>query len=415
MRQHLKAAKLHTCDLTSGITRAQRRLPGVAFVVQLRIAVWTGNARDTRPQPDVARPMAGTVVSSLRERLHTDLISRVSRRTNVVKRDFDLIVYGATGYTGRLIAEYLAMSYRGDDAPSWAIAGRSTDKLQKVRADIGAPDDLPLVRADAAEPASLRSMCERAAVIITAVGPYQLHGPDLVAAWAATGPAYVDLRGEPGWRRGVVGAHHEEAKRTGARIVFSCGFDSIPFDLGVLTLQEKAREKFGHPARRVKARLRKVEGGMSGGTAGGAKATLAAAARDPALIRLLTGPFALAPGFTGPSQPSGLIPEYDPSMNVWLVPFPMAPINTKNVHRTHFLRGHPHAADFVYDEMMCAPGFGEIARVTTETFATMVSLFRTGGLKPGAGPTREEREKGFYDILFLGELPDGGRGEAGAP
>jgi short subunit dehydrogenase-like uncharacterized protein len=86
-----------------------------------------------------------------------------------VKRDFDLIVYGATGYTGRLIAEYLATSYRGDDAPSWAIAGRSTDKLQKVRADIGAPDDLPLVKADAAEPASLRSMCERAALISSTV------------------------------------------------------------------------------------------------------------------------------------------------------------------------------------------------------------------------------------------------------
>jgi short subunit dehydrogenase-like uncharacterized protein len=113
-----------------------------------------------------------------------------------VKRDFDLIVYGATGYTGRLIAEYLATSYRGDDAPSWAIAGRSTDKLQKVGAEIGAPDDLPLVKADAAEPASLRSMCERAAVIITTVGPYQLYGPELVAACAATGTGYVDLCGE---------------------------------------------------------------------------------------------------------------------------------------------------------------------------------------------------------------------------
>ena len=126
----------------------------------------------------------------------------------------------------------------GDDAPSWAIAGRSTDKLQKVRADIGAPDDLPLVRADAAEPASLYSMCERAAVIIAAVGPYQLHGSELVAACAATGTASVDLCGEPAWMRRMIDAHHEEAKRTGARIVFSCGFDSIPFDLGVLTLQE---------------------------------------------------------------------------------------------------------------------------------------------------------------------------------
>jgi short subunit dehydrogenase-like uncharacterized protein len=225
-----------------------------------------------------------------------------------VKLDFDLIVYGATGYTGRLIAEYLATSYRGDDAPSWAIAGRSTDKLQKVRAEIGAPDDLPLVKADAVEPASLRSMCERAAVIITAVGPYQLHGSELVAACAATGTAYVDLCGEPAWMRHMIDARHEEAKRTGARIVFSCGFDSIPFDLGVLTLQEKAREKFGRPARRVKARLRKVKGGMSGGTAASARATLAAAARDPALIRLLTDPFVLTPGFTGPPQPSGLTP-----------------------------------------------------------------------------------------------------------
>jgi short subunit dehydrogenase-like uncharacterized protein len=328
-----------------------------------------------------------------------------------VNREFDLIVYGATGYTGRLIAEYLATSYRGDHAPSWAIAGRSIDKLEKLRGEIGAPDALDVVTADAAEPASLRSMCERAAVIITTVGPYQLYGSELVAACASTGTGYVDLCGEPAWMRRMIDAHHEEAKRTGARIVFSCGFDSIPFDLGVLTLQEKAREKFGHPARRVKARLRKVKGSMSGGTAASARATLAAAARDPSLIRVLTDPFALTPGFTGPSQPSGLIPEYDPRINAWVVPFPMAPINTKNVHRTNFLLGHPHGADFVYDEMMVAPGFGEIARATTDTFATLVSLFRTGGLKPGAGPTREERETGFYDILFVGELSEGGRVE----
>src|SRR4029453_10286024 len=281
--------------------------------------------------------------------------------------DFDLIVYGATGYTGRLIAEYLATSYRGDDAPSWAIAGRSSDKLRKVRAEIGAADDLPLVAADAAEPASLRSMCERAAVIITTVGPYQLHGPELVAACAATGTAYVDLCGEPAWMRRMIDAHHEEAKRTGARIVFSCGFDSIPFDLGVLTLQEKAREKFGRPARRVKARLRKIKGGMSGGTAASAQATLGAAARDPALIRLLTDPFALTPGFTGPFQPTALIPGYDPGVNALVVPFPMAAINTKNVHRTNFLLGHPYGTDFVYDEMMVGPGFGEMLRVGRES------------------------------------------------
>ena len=233
-----------------------------------------------------------------------------------------------------------------------------------------------------------------------------------MAACAATGTGYVDLCGEPAWMRRMIDINHEEAKRTGARIVFSCGFDSIPFDLGVLTLQEKAREKFGRPARRVKARLRKIKGGMSGGTAASAQATLGAAARDPALIRLLTDPFALTPGFSGPSQPSGLIPGYDPGMNALLVPFPMAAINTKNVHRTNFLLGHPYGTDFAYDEMMVAPGAGEIARVASETLATAFSLLGSGGLKPGAGPSREEREKGFYDILFLGELPDGGRVEA---
>src|SRR5258705_6089818 len=151
-------------------------------------------------------------------------------------------------------------------------------------------------------------MCERAAVIITAVGPYQRHGPELVAACAATGTAYVDLCGEPAWMRRMIDAHHEEAKRTGARIVFSCGFDSIPFDLGVLTLQEKAREKFGRPARRVKGRLRNVKGGMSGGTAGSAQGTLAAAARAPALVRLLTDPLAVAPGVPGPPPPPGPLP-----------------------------------------------------------------------------------------------------------
>src|SRR5260370_38277594 len=115
------------------------------------------------------------------------------------------------------------------------MGGRWTDKVQKVRADIGAPADLPLVKAGAGEPASLRSMCERAAVIITGVGPYQLHGPELVAACAATGTAYVDLCGEPAWMRRMIDAHHEEAKPTGGRIVFSCGCDSIPCGLGALT------------------------------------------------------------------------------------------------------------------------------------------------------------------------------------
>lgn len=322
-------------------------------------------------------------------------------------REFDIIVYGATGFTGRLVAEYLVKT----GAPRWAMAGRSLTKLQEVRDEIGAPADTPLITANADDPAGLTAMCNRATVIITTVGPYQLYGNELVAACAATGTAYVDLCGEPAWMRHMIDAHQEAARASGARIVFSCGFDSIPFDLGVFALQEAAKRKFGKPAPRVKCRVRKMQGGFSGGTAASLKATLAAAARDPSILGLLVNPFALAPGFEGPSQPKGLLPEYDRTIEAWVAPFIMAPINTKNVHRTNFLLGHPYGTDFVYDEMMVA-GLGDMGKAAAEAIARINPLASDKGPKPGEGPSKEERDNGFYDILFIGEMPDGGRVEA---
>ena len=324
-------------------------------------------------------------------------------------RDFDLIVYGATGFTGRLVAEYMVQAYPGRGR--WAMAGRSADKLAQVRDAIGAPADLPPIVADADDPASLASMAARAEAIVTTVGPYQLYGSELVGACARAGTAYLDLCGEPVWMRRMIDAHEAEAKRTGARIVFSCGFDSIPFDLGVLTVQEAARAQYGQPAPRVKGRVRVMKGSFSGGTAASMKATLAAAARDPSQIRLLTDPFALTPGFDGPHQPSGLIPEYDTTLGAWVAPFIMAPINTNNVHRTIFLLGHPYGADFVFDEMMVA-GLGDLGRVAAETLAKLNPLKGDKGPKPGEGPSREEREAGCYDILFAAIMPDGSRLDA---
>lgn len=320
-------------------------------------------------------------------------------------RDFDIIVFGATGFTGRLVAEYLAQT----GARRWAMAGRSQAKLEAVRDRIGAPADTPLVTADSDDPASLRALCQRTTVVLTTVGPYQLYGGNLVAACAETGTAYVDLCGEPAWMRQMIDAHAASARASGARIVFSCGFDSIPFDLGVLTLQEAAREQFGHPMPRVKGRVRKMQGGFSGGTAASLKATLAAAAKAPALLGLLVNPFALTPGFEGASQPKGLIPEYDRTIEAWVAPFIMAPINTKNVHRTNFLLGQRYGADFVYDEMMVAPGLGEMGKAAAEAIARINPLASGKGPKPGEGPSREERDAGFFDILFIGEGPDGSR------
>lgn len=323
-------------------------------------------------------------------------------------REFDIIVYGATGFTGRLVAEYLVQQ----GTPRWAMAGRSPEKLAEVRDLIGAPADLPLVTADADEPASLRALAERADVVLTTVGPYQLYGSGLVAACAATGTAYVDLCGEPAWMRHMIDAHAAEAERTGARIVFSCGFDSIPFDLGVLTLQEAAIARYGNPAPRVKGRVRQMKGGFSGGTAASLKATLAAAARDPGLVKLLTSPFALTPGFDGPHQPTGLIPEHDATIGAWVAPFIMAPINTKNVHRTNFLLGQRYGANFVYDEMVVVPGLGDLGRAAAEALAKVNPLAGDKGPKPGEGPSKEERDAGHYDLLFVGLMEDGARIDA---
>lgn len=317
-------------------------------------------------------------------------------------REFDIIVYGATGYTGRLVAEYLI----GKSGLKWAMAGRSADKLAEVRDLIGAPADTPLVVADASDPATLDAMAKRANVILTTVGPYQLYGNELVAACVANGTDYTDLCGEPAWMRQKIDAHDAEAKASGARICFSAGFDSIPFDLGVLMLQKHCIEKFGTPAPRIKGRVRAMAGKFSGGTAASLKATMAAAAKDPAVIGYLTNPFSLAGGFEGPAQPAGNKPEYDESLGSWATNFVMAPINTKNVHRTNALTGHLYGTDFVYDEMMLT-GPGDAGQQAAEYVAKTPMIGTPDDPKPGEGPTKEERENGFYDVLFVAEYPDG--------
>ena len=324
-------------------------------------------------------------------------------------RPFDIVVYGATGYTGRLVAEYLAAHYGSrKDSPRWAMAGRSAAKLAEVRDLIAAPADTALIVADAEDPASLTAMAEQTRVILTTVGPYQLYGEPVLAACVAAGTDYADLCGEPGWMHDMIERYDAEAKASGARIAFSSGFDSIPFDLGVLMLQQEAVARHGSPAPRVKGRVRAMQGTFSGGTAASLKATVAAAARNPRLIMLLNDPFALTPGFDGPSQPKGLIPEYDAVLDKWAAPFIMATINTKNVHRTNFLRGHPYGADFRYDEMMLTTA-GEMGKKAADAVVEMLKLpfGKGGGPQPGEGPSPEERENGFYDVLFLGEWPDG--------
>jgi short subunit dehydrogenase-like uncharacterized protein len=271
---------------------------------------------------------------------------------------FDLVVHGATGFTGRLVVEYLLRRYPAGSGLRWAMGGRNADKLAAVRDELGAPADTPLVVTDTGNPASLQALMDQTRLVLTTVGPYQLYGNELVAACASAGVDYVDLCGEPAWMRQMIDAHEAAAKASGARIVFSCGFDSIPFDLGVFMLQREMQARFGHPADRVRGRVRKMKGTFSGGTAASLKATMAAAAARPGVLELLRNPFSLTPG-------------------------------------------HAYGADFAYDEMMVT-GAGEKGEALANAVAADKSLGSDDGPKPGEGPSREERESGFYDLLFIG-------------
>jgi len=319
------------------------------------------------------------------------------------QRAHDIVIYGATGFTGRLVAEYLAQQQ--GHGLRWAMAGRNGDKLAAVRDEIGAPAETPLVTADAGDPSSLEAMAASARCIISTVGPYQLYGSDLVAACAAQGTDYVDLCGEPLWMREMIATHQAAAQASGARIVFSCGFDSIPFDLGVKYLQDAAQEKFGATCPRVRGRVRAMNGEFSGGTAASLGATMEAIKADPALLNALVDPFALAGGFRGPEQPADNKPFEDELLGQWVAPFIMATINSKNIHRSNALLGHPYGEDFRYDEMMLT-GPGEQGKAAAEYIAGADLLGGENAPKPGEGPSKESREAGNYDVLFVGTTAD---------
>ncbi|HRK65068.1 MAG TPA: saccharopine dehydrogenase, partial [Terricaulis sp.] len=205
------------------------------------------------------------------------------------------------------------------------------------------------------------------------------------------------------------------AKQSGARIVFSCGFDSIPFDSGVYFVQNIARQRFGAPALRVRGRVRKMKGTFSGGTMASMLATIDAQKRDPDLMKKMRNPFLLA-GERGAAQPEQNKPAFDSDLETWATPFVMASINTKNVHRTNALLGYPYGRDFTYSEMQMtgkgaagekrakAAANGMLMLMAGLAFAPTRWLLKTFALpKPGQGPNKEARETGHYEVLFVAD------------
>lgn len=322
------------------------------------------------------------------------------------EKQFDIVVYGATGFTGRLVAEYLSAQYGNGKDVKWAMAGRSQEKLESVRDEMGLPKDTPLIVANSDDEASMQAMVDNTELVLTTVGPYQIYGSLLVGLCAKSGTDYVDLCGESVWMRHMIDAHEDDAKKSGARIVFSCGFDSIPSDLGIFRLQQLAKEKTGETCRKINGRVRGMKGTFSGGTAYSLTESVRAAKKDPEILKLAVNPYSLVPGFKGVKQPNGDQVIYSEELKSWVAPFVMAVINTRNVHRSNALLGHPYGEDFTYDEMMLT-GDGEKGEAIAKHVATTNPMGGPDAPKPGEGPSKEERETGFYDILYIGETVKG--------
>ena len=319
-------------------------------------------------------------------------------------KSFDVVIYGATGFTGKLVVEYMQEKYGNDEGISWAIAGRSEEKLNSVREELKVGSNVPQLLVDSNDKDSIASMVQQTKCVLTTVGPYQLYGANILQQCVIHGVDYVDLCGEPGWMHEMINEHAEQAKETGARIVFSCGFDSIPFDLGVYFLQKEVIAQHGHPASNVRGRVREMNGEFSGGTAASLGATMASLKEKPELFEILVNPFALSNGFTGPEQAQDSKPIYDDKLETWVAPFFMAPINTKNVHRSNALMDHLYGKDFCYNEMWIQ-GPGEEGKAAAEFVGSMNPL--ADAPAPGEGPSKESRENGNYDVLFCADLSDG--------
>jgi len=326
-------------------------------------------------------------------------------------RDFDIIVLGASGFTGRLVLEYLYTRYGLDGELKWAIAGRNQAKLEEVRALYLAENRcaaLPLLIADTQNPASMAELANKTRVICTTVGPYALYGTPVVAACVEAGTHYCDLTGEVHWMADIISHYQEAAKNSGARIVPTCGFDCIPFDLGTWFLQNAMLKTHGVPAKEVKTRVGKFSGAASGGTVASLLNMLAEASDNPEISRLVENPYALNPaGSTiGPDGEDQTGAAYDSHFGQWTSPFVMAAVNTRVVRRSNALLNYLWGENFAYNEAtLCKSRAEALSRsISGKAGMALLSMGPTRNLiarmlpKPGEGPSKNTREKGFYEL-----------------
>jgi len=337
-------------------------------------------------------------------------------------KTYDVVLFGATSFVGQILARYLLEEFGCNGKLRWAAAGRSKPKLESVRADLGeGARQLPLLVADAADLDALRKLCRRSRLIVSTVGPYAIHGEPLVRACTETGTDYCDLTGEIQWIRRMIATYERQAQESGARIVHCCGFDSIPFDLGVHFLQREAQARYRQPCTTVKMRVKSMRGGFSGGTFASVMNIVKEVAADPALRRALADPYALCPADYAPRvrQHDVKFAEYDNDFAAWTAPFIMGALNTRLVQRTNALQRQAYGREFRYDEAVLT-GRGLRGQATAAAVSAGLAAFMGAGAigparnllarflpAPGEGPSPEAQLKGGYDLRFLGRTNDG--------
>ena len=335
------------------------------------------------------------------------------------QREFDIVLYGATGFVGKLAADYLAKA--GGDARI-ALAGRSQEKLLAVRETLGeTAQSWPLIAADASQPSTLNALAAQAQVVVTTVGPYSEYGLPLVAACAAAGTDYADLTGEATFMRESIDQYHKQAVDTGARIVHSCGFDSIPSDLTVYALHRRIAEDNAGEMADTTFVVRRMAGGFSGGTYASIAGIMRAMSSDAEVRRLLEDPYTLTPdrGAEPEFGPQSDLPwrrgrEIAPELDgIWTTGFIMAPVNTRVVRRSNALQDWAYGRRFRYTE--CQSLGSSVVAPVASAVATGVGAAVTGlGSryldkvpeklverilpKSGSGPSERTRERGHYTV-----------------
>lgn len=335
--------------------------------------------------------------------------------------NLDVVVFGATSFVGQILVRYLWERHGLEGEIRWAIAGRSAAKLAELKAELG-PDAaaLPVIIAEAHDEASLQALVAQTRVVVSTVGPYALYGSTLVKVCAESGTDYCDLTGEPQWIARMIAQHEAAAQRSGARIVHCCGFDSLPSDLGTYFLQGQAQSRYQASCSRVKLRVKAMRGTFSGGTVASMMEMMREVGKDRAVLKVLQNPYAFCAQTLKLRQPNPAPVSFDDDARSWQVPFIMAAINTKVVHRSNALQGYRYGEHFCYDETQLT-GNGMKGRLAAMAIAGGLGGFMAAAAvaptrsllerfvvpKPGEGPSPKAQREGYYDIRLFGRTDAG--------